>query len=1312
MAGGLASVADKGWPSFCPVYAGAHTSIKPQEWCSRAGHSRGSDTCPVRAEGTGGRTVVQGPAKVQKLVAQAGWGKKPSRSSLQEPALEVPMTGEEPKEIPGVSKTFLNLFHVETLRKASVGSLCKEVIKIPMNSFQMGISLAQLLLAHPRDGDFVVAFLRQVEKRAPDTPTRRDLLPFQFCPSAGAAIKVISMFPVSAVGLVVVDGKVLNKLPRQQAKKLTEEGMMQLWRWLVVTVLNREYMDWCPDPKLVPANPTLAQLAALEMISCHVRDFCGNPLDPWVRHDFDRLLQVKCIDYSGDEVTHALPLRLEELQPGLPEPSVGGSLDAMQVVDMEVRSWLEKPERTLRPRDQWPAAVPTAKINASRMEWYRVVKELHSRNILAISPEQDIFQVDGVMVLNGAFAVEKSGTPAPGESRITRFIMNMTPSNAYQVLMRGDLQTLSSAPNWASLVIPKDCCLLWSSDDQKGAFYAWKLPKCWRGLMTFRWPVPGPMLGHPSEWVYVCSAVIPMGWLNAVSLFQHLHRQLGMKSSPDGAGFEEHMEWRRDRAVPQGSRRLDTHWIQYYLDDFDAPEIVLAGDVPVLQGTVSDTQKRQREAYERNGVDISLKKSQSREAKVVRMGAEIDGLKGLLSAPLEKRREVLAFTLWLLAQRQPKAKGALMVLGRMVRCFEFRRPLMSALRNCWPTASPHVRMPLKRETARSLMRGCLLMPMAVADLRCQVDGLVSASDASETGGGLCISHALTDEGRHTLEALQGQAYEKTRISPFRAAGAMPETDPKGPKVFVLSLFDGVAAVMCALSRLPCQVVGFAASEIDKECKRLVRRRWPGVIELGKVEDITEAVVNSLVNSLGFRIDILLISAGSPCQDLTALLANRQGLEGNRSKLFFHIPRIRDCCKRRFPGKTALLVENVYSMTEDARAQFTEVLGVRPILIMASDFSWVRRPRLYWIDWDVTPQVGEQLVDHGSFLRWRFPDVRCSHGHWVDEGWSHLGKECLPTFTRALPRAAPPRQPAGLATASERAQARWMEDRFQFQVYQYEDPHVLWQGSNWRLPSLPERERLMGFDEGYISNALPTKMSASEKFRVGCGMIGNTFHVHSINVLCHALLTEVFPGTPPRDLRSIVREVGFAPPGWTEVPQFSKDSKVDPQSSQLVHEILRQGDRAGTDIRLDVGIPFRFKAFPRAGLRTSYFRWRIVHGYKWQHHSHINALELQGVVSSLQWRLRKLANYRKRVLHLVDSQVVASVVAKGRTSSFRLRKGLQKLNSLLVTSGIRFCIAYCHTSENPADIPSRWSERKKQGRKGGSNAVAWISANLW
>ena len=1234
-------------------------------------------------------------------VNEGGWMKQSSAMPLDASGSGGEFLGCEPKGTPSVSESFATIFQINKLRSLSFEALCRAVDELPKNSLQVGISLAQLLLAHPRDGDHVMAFLRQTEKSFADTPTRRDLLPFQFCPAVGAAIKVISLFPVTPLGLVNVDVAVVKKMPRQQARKLCLEGMVQLWRWLVVTVLNGEYLDWCGAPTLLPAKPSLAQLAALEMIGEHVRDFCGSPLESWNLPNFRQLMQSKSFDYSGDEVTHALPLRLEELQPGLPDAAVGGSLDAFRTADNEVQAWLGNPEKTLKPREMWPSKVPTAKINATKSEWYRVVKELHQRNILAVIPKEEIFSVDGVMVLNGAFAVSKSGVAAPGEVRITRFIMNMTPSNAYQVLMRGDLFTLSSASNWASIVLPQDHCLLWSSDDQKGAFYAWKLPPAWRGLMTFRWPVPGSLLGYPSEWVYVCSKVIPMGWLNAVSLFQHLHRQLGLQPPPAGAGFQEWQEWRRDRAVPQDSQHQVAHWIQYYLDDFDAPEIVHTADIASLQGTVSELQRRQRAAYDVNGVAISLKKSQSRETKVVRMGAEIDGVKGLLSAPLTKRREVIGFALWLFGQRLPLAKGALMVLGRMVRCFEFRRPLMSALRDCWPTVPPHVRMPLKRETIRSLIRGCILMPMAVANLRSQV----SASDASETGGGLCVSHELTDEGSATLETLQSGAYAESRMSPFHAAGEMPVKDPKGPKVFVLSLFDGVAAVMCALTRLPCQVVGFAASEIDRECKRLVRKRWPGVIELGKVEDITDTVITSLVNSLGFKIDILLISAGSPCQDLTALLANRKGLEGNRSKLFFHIPRIHGLCKRRFTGRTALLVENVYSMTAEARDQFTEVLGVRPILILASDFSWVKRPRLYWVDWDTDPQADEKLIDEGTFLRWKFPDVRQEHGHWVDPGWEHLGQECLPTFTRALPRATAPLQPAGIATASHEARRRWTQDRFQFQVYQYENPHLLWMGSCWRLPSLVERERLMGFDEGYVSNCLPSKMSDAEKFRVGCGMIGNTFHVHAVGVLCHALIKSLFACTEPRNIAMMVRSVGTAPAGWTEVPKFVKTTQPDPQCALLVHEILRQGDRAGTDIRLDVGIPFRFKAFPRAGLRTSYFGWRIVHGYKWKHTSHINALELQGVVNSLQWRLRRLANYRKRVLHLVDSQVVASVVAKGRTSSFRLRKSLQKLNCLLVTAGIRLSIGYCHTSENPADIPSRWSGTKKTACKGSTKEGA-------
>eukprot|EP00438_Fugacium_kawagutii_P003614 Skav205175 [mRNA] locus=scaffold1525:127953:129509:- [translate_table: standard] len=510
--------------------------------------------------------------------------------------------------------------------------------------------------------------------------------------------------------------------------------------------------------------------------------------------------------------------------------------------------------------------------------------------------------------------------------------------------------------------------------------------------------------------------------------------------------------------------------------------------------------------------------------------------------------------------------------------------------------------------------------------------------------------------------------------------------------------------MCALTRLPCQVVGFAASEIDRECKRLVRKRWPGVIELGSVTDITDKTIEAIVTSLGFDVDVILIAAGSPCQDLSRLLANRQGLQGSRSKLFFEIPRIYRLCVARFPGKVHLMVENVESMTDESKAEFSAALNCKPLFIQAHQLTGVRRPRLYWCSWPVVAQAHEELIETAYVIKWDFKLPQPVAHDWVDAGWEHHpSHEPLPTFTRALPRSSPPAKPAGYEHASLLARTRWSSDNHRFQVYQYEDHHLLWSGDNWRLPSLSERERLMGFPVGYVSKCLPSKLSGDAKFNLGCCMLGNTFHVPSVMMVCHSLLQFVFPAVPPRDHSALLAIPPAAPDGWTKFPKFVSSAVSDPDCPSLIHEIMRQGDRGGTDIRLDVGIPFRFKAFPRAGLRTSFFAWRVIHGYKWRHTSHINCLELQAVINSLNWRLRKIGAHRKRVLHLVDSQVVASVIAKGRTSSFRLRKGIQKLNCLLVASGIRISVGYCHTSDNPADLPSRWANNKfvkKNGDKPG------------
>ena len=83
-----------------------------------------------------------------------------------------------------------------------------------------------------------------------------------------------------------------------------------------------------------------------------------------------------------------MPLRLEKLLPGPPAAEVGGSLEAMDAVDKDVGDWLGGPAKTLKPQDRWPKQVPTAKINATKQEWYRLVQVLYQRNILATIEEK------------------------------------------------------------------------------------------------------------------------------------------------------------------------------------------------------------------------------------------------------------------------------------------------------------------------------------------------------------------------------------------------------------------------------------------------------------------------------------------------------------------------------------------------------------------------------------------------------------------------------------------------------------------------------------------------------------------------------------------------------------------------------------------------------------------------------------------------------------------------------------------------------------------------------------------------------------
>lgn len=175
---------------------------------------------------------------------------------------------------------------------------------------------------------------------------------------------------------------------------------------------------------------------------------------------------------------------------------------------------------------------------------------------------------------------------------------------------------------------------------------------------------------------------------------------------------------------------------------------------------------------------------------------------------------------------------------------------------------------------------------------------------------------------------------------------------------VLSLFDGISCGMVALERAGIPVDRYVAYEYDEETANekkgmplgaaafISQKNHPTIEHCG---DVTKA---DFTQYEGF--DLLL--AGFPCQDLSVNKANRKGLEGKRSGLFWQAVRAIKEAKPKY-----FLIENNYKMPEADLKTITETLGVEPIMIDSSTVSAQQRKRLYWTNIEnVTQPVQRNL----------------------------------------------------------------------------------------------------------------------------------------------------------------------------------------------------------------------------------------------------------------------------------------------------------------------------------------------------------------
>ena len=635
------------------------------------------------------------------------------------------------------------------------------------------------------------------------------------------------------------------------------------------------------------------------------------------------------------------------------------------------------------------------------------------------------------------------------------------------------------------------------------------------------------------------------------------------------------------------------------------------------------------------------------------------------------------------------------VCGGLVYVSMFRRSLLGSLNSVWAFIESFVVpgvafKPMPPECRLEILRFVALVPLARMNFRLPVDGQVTASDASTSGGGVCASASLSKYG---AVACDGEI-----------RGVHPE-DRRDHKVLSIGLFDGIAALRVALDLLQVDVVGHIGVEQDPRAARVVEAHFPDVLWVKDVKDVDLQMVQEWRGRY-CQVFLIIIGAGPPCQGVSGLNAGRKGaLRDARSCLFTHVKRISLLVEKSFPWcQVHNLMESVASMDEKDCDIMSGEFGDSPWKCDAATLTWCSRLRFYWITWEVSDEdCGVELV-HGGKHREVMLSAKQDLLEVCQEGWIKVDHtKPFPTFTTSRPRASPGHKPAGIHQCNDREIARWEADSFRFPPYQYLGKHCLVnQRDEIRLPSIGEREVMMGFPLHYTQPCVPkAQRNTTLAMDIRYTLIGNSWSVPVVAWFLSQLLAPrgLCATHSPQDIIDKLNPLN-ALHLQTRLLRLPLRPLRGPQGEgreqELAFKLTNLVSIKGEDILLVNSSQDQVKYHRlRASVPGRLWKWKVVTGWKWTgNKEHINVLELRAILTAVRWRIEKRQNRALRFIHLTDSLVCLHSLSRGRSSSRKLRRTMCRINALLLVSGCQPFWGYIHTDENPADAPSRWGRRVK------------------
>ena len=498
------------------------------------------------------------------------------------------------------------------------------------------------------------------------------------------------------------------------------------------------------------------------------------------RFDWKGFFKSRTVDYHGEEVKVARFFRWQNSAPALP-PEIG-RVRLEDVCSLGSRFYVLHFDDFIRPRECW-APLSSPKVMVRDEDWPQVCRGLLDAGLCGLLHRDEVFDTGDGLLLNGLFGVTKDEWH--GEDEVFRLIMNLIPLNGICMPLQGDVGTL---PSWAGMnpffLQPHENLLI-SSEDVRCFFYTMSVPSSWYKYLAFNKRVPDSVLptGLQGEEVYLASKVLPMGFLNSVSLAQHVHRNLVLASR----------KHRENVNLPEGELRKDKAFTvanpcwRVYLDNFDLLEKVEATNMVGMEGSEAPGVAALKQEYQVWNVPRNFKKAVSRASVAEVQGAEIDGVQGVAHPRECKLLRYLAATMQVCSSNRATQRQMQVVCGGLVYISMFRRPLLGCLNRVWTfieefNTSTQVWRTIPEECKLEMVRFIALLPLAHLDFRLPMHPMVSCSDASSSSGGFCGSCGLTPLG---VLASQGLL-----------RGEVP-TPNLEHRILSIGLFDGLGALRVA-----------------------------------------------------------------------------------------------------------------------------------------------------------------------------------------------------------------------------------------------------------------------------------------------------------------------------------------------------------------------------------------------------------------------------------------------------------------------------------------------------------------------------------